>query len=226
MPKTVTLSSLRDQAKQRADMVYSSFLLDAEWNQNINNSWYELYDLLIGAYGNDYYTSTQTISIISGTSSYALPANHYKTLGVDYVVSSTEKYPLDRYTLRDRNRNNNSFSRRAYSPDYQYRISGGNIVIMPTPNVSGTLEHLYIPVAVTMTSDSDEIDGVNGFEEFIVVDAAIKALQKEESDVTVLLQQKAYLIKRLEEMAEDRDAGDPERVTDVSGYFDIDGWVR
>jgi hypothetical protein len=224
MPKTVTLSSLRDQSKQRADMVNSSFLTDAEWNQNINNSWYELYDLLIGAYGNDYYASTQTINVVSGAKAYAVGATHYKTLGVDYVVSTTEKYPLNRYTLRDRNRRNDAYVRRSYQPDYEYRLTGGNIEIMPVPNSSFTLEHIFIPVAVALSSDGDTIDGVNGFEEYIVVDAAIKALQKEESDVSVLLQQKAYLKQRLEQMAEDRNAGDPERATDVSNYFGVDGY--
>lgn len=220
MPKTVTLTSLTDQAKQRADMVNSSFVSATEWTQYINNSWCELYDLLISAYGSDYYSSTDTITTVSGTASYALPADHYKTVGIDYVVSSTEKYPLDRYAFRDRNLRNNAYLNRSYFPSYKYRITGNNVVLSPTPNEIITLEHIYIPVAQEMTIGADTIDGVNGFEEYIVVDAAIKALQKEESDVSVLMAQKDRLRKRLEEMAEDRNAGDSDMVTDVTGYFD------
>lgn len=222
MPKTIALSSLRLQSQQRADMENSSFVGPSEWNQNINNSWFELYDLLISAYGSEYYEKDppQTINVVSGTSKYALASDHYKTFGLDYVVSSTEKYPLNRYRMRDRNKKNSAlYMNRAFIPDVEYRLRGSNIIIIPTPTTTCTLEHLYAPVATSMSADGDTIDGVNGWEEYIIVDAAIKALLKEESDVSVLMARKSELKRRLEEMAADRDIGEAQQATDVTGYF-------
>lgn len=68
------------------------------------------------------------------------------------------------------------------------------------------------------------VDGVNGWEEYLVVDAAIKALQKEESDVSVLLAQKALLQRRIESAATNRDAAEPARVVDVTVTDVYGGW--
>lgn len=67
-------------------------------------------------------------------------------------------------------------------------------------------------------ADSTTIDGVSGWEEYIIVDAALKAMGKEESDVSLLAQQKMAMIKRLADMAENRDAGNPATVSDVQNY--------
>jgi len=58
-------------------------------------------------------------------------------------------------------------------------------------------------------------DGISGWLEYVVTDAAIKMLQKEESDTSVLQFQKAALIKRIESAAENRDAGSPATIADV-----------
>ena len=49
----------------------------------------------------------------------------------------------------------------------------------------------------------------------MIVDAAIKMLNKEESDVTVLQQHKAELKRRIEEVANNRDANNPQSVSDI-----------
>ena len=57
--------------------------------------------------------------------------------------------------------------------------------------------------------------------EYVIVDAAIKASQKEESDVSILMQQKMALIKRIEDSAMNRDVGQPDRISDTrnsTGY--------
>ena len=63
------------------------------------------------------------------------------------------------------------------------------------------------------------VDGVNGWEEYITIDAAIKAMQKEESDCSILGAQKAAIIRRIEAEAENRDAGSPPVVADVRGRY-------
>lgn len=66
-----------------------------------------------------------------------------------------------------------------------------------------------------------DLKGVNGWDEYVIIDAAIKCLVKEESDTNVLLLQKQQMLARIEALASNRDAGDPERVTNTSfGYGD------
>lgn len=55
----------------------------------------------------------------------------------------------------------------------------------------------------------------SGWLEYVIVDAAIKALVKEESDPSALMAQEQALLKRLEAMASNRDAGEPSTVADA-----------
>ena len=80
----------------------------------------------------------------------------------------------------------------------------------------------YIPRCPELVADDDEFNGISGWEEYVIVDVAIKMLQKEESDTSVLAAQKANLKKRIEQMSSDRDTGIAETITDVrsSGWTD------
>lgn len=189
MARTVTLASLRSQAQQRADMENTDFLTGAEWNVNINNSATELYDLLTTVF-EDYYFDTHSITT-SGTDTYPLPDDFYKLLGVDQLFASGQSGTVKPFQFGERN---------SYRP-----YTGSNEAL--------TLS--YIPVMPALTQDSDTFDGINGWEEFIVIDAAIKALIKEESDVSTLMAQKAAIVRRINECAPNRDAGMPDRVTDI-----------
>lgn len=66
----------------------------------------------------------------------------------------------------------------------------------------------------TITVDS--LDGRNGWEEWVVVDAAIKLLAKEESDTSQLERESARLWARIMAALQNRDAGQGKRITDVA----------
>lgn len=55
-------------------------------------------------------------------------------------------------------------------------------------------------------SDTASFDGISGWEEYIVIDAAIKANLKEETDTATLQMQKLEMKKRIEGTAPNRDA--------------------
>lgn len=61
-------------------------------------------------------------------------------------------------------------------------------------------------------------DSVSGWDELLIVDGAIKCLQKEESDVSVLFARKQEILNRISEMAEGRDSGEALTVKDVAVY--------
>lgn len=306
-PGIVTLESLRIQSQERADQLNSSFLSTSEWNRNIMGSYKELYDLLIAAYGNDYYVNVPitfptdgttmlyplpdgTTTFTSGISGLTItPPAFYKLLGIDLQISpgNIGSYVTVRpFNFADRNRyavpNFQSF----YGvTNLRYRLNGNKLWLTPIPASNQTIQIWYVPrpndiqaevicgvtsssMTVTCTdtsnlatgmyvqapgslamfatgttistittntsftisaaalvtgantlirawSDAITIDGVSGWEEYIIVDATLKAYGKEEDAPELIVAQKAAMIKRLQDMAANRDAGNPPTVADV-----------
>jgi len=85
----------------------------------------------------------------------------------------------------------------------------------PTPTGGHDLTIWYIPHAPELTADTHVWNGFNGWEEYAIVDAAIKCLEKEESDTGALEMRKQRLIMRIQSLASARDQGFPETVTDA-----------
>jgi hypothetical protein len=69
--------------------------------------------------------------------------------------------------------------------------------------------------------DNVQIDGISGWEEYVIIDAAIKAGIKQEFDVRDLKEQKKEMKARIEGMAEGRDAGQAHHVTDA---LSVNSW--
>lgn len=212
----ITLAQLKEQARQRADMENSDFVSDSELTSYINASLAELHDLLIAAY-NEEYVMEEYLWNANGTDiSYALPADFYKLRGVDCRVGTDEWATVKRFNFNRRNEQQNSFTWNLLGvPFLSYRLVGSNIRFSRLPDANMQFRIFYYPRAVTLVNDTDTYDDVNAYAEYIIVDTAIKMLQKEESDVRVLGQQKMMLKQRIEAMAQNRDANEPESVTDI-----------
>lgn len=215
----LTLLQIRTAAQQRSNMENSGFITTAEWNSNINQSLYELYDLLVQKYGNDYFVATPSSITTDGTNSlYALPSDFYKLLGVDLSLGSTTNswVNIKPFNFADRNRYAFPNSQNFYgNTNLQYRLNGSNILFSPLPAAGQSIRLWYVPRLTELSSDSDIAEGVDGWLEYVIVDAAIKALTKEESSTTDLDRTKLMLIKRIEAAAENRDAGSPQTVSDT-----------
>jgi hypothetical protein len=209
----MTLADLRTAVRRRADQENSRFISDAELNTYINASYAELYDLLVSRFADYFMKDPPTEFTLTGsTSSQALPADYYKTRGVDISLGG-DWVPLSSWMFAERN-HGKRYDRCAI----RYRIVGGKLMFTPEGSAAGTYRHWYIPRYTPLALDADEMDDVMDLEEYVVVDAAIKCLIKEESDPSVLILAKNSLIQRVNAMAADRDAGEPQRVTDVSGF--------
>ena len=63
------------------------------------------------------------------------------------------------------------------------------------------------------------MDFFSGWDEFVIVSAAMDALIKEESDIQPLIFQKEEIKARITAVAEMRDLGEPVTVTDMSAYY-------
>lgn len=239
----MTLGQIRLQAQQRADRVNSQFLTTPEWNTNINQSYFELYDLLVQKFGNEYFVAAPLNITLTGAQFYDLPNGlnyegarpFYKLLGVDLSLNNPANNAF--LTLKKFefiSRNNYIYPQLTANlltvGGLRYRLMGNQIELIPVPSATQVARIWYIPRMLELLADNDLVDGVSGWTEYIILDAAIKALQKEESDVTVLLAQKQALMARIESAAENRDAGEPERISqtrmanDFYGYGNSEGW--
>lgn len=226
----MSLGQVRLLSQQRADRVNSNFVTKEEWNSYINQSYTELYDLLVTLYEDYYVAPPLTFQTNGSSNQYDLPngANFnnapafYKMLGVDCGLGANNNawVTLHKFDFISRNRYvfPNVTSTFLGVFNLRYRVVGSTLFFIPTPSANQYIRVWYVPRVRTLLKDSDLLDGVSGWTEYVIVDAAIKCLQKEESDVTVLLAQKQALIDRIQSSAMNRDAGQPDTISDVRTF--------
>lgn len=209
---TGDLTDLIARAKFAADLRNSdSRVSDAEWTTLINSSAKELWDLLLTAH-EDYFTASSTVAVVAGTDTYPLtgfsPKVH-KLRGVD-VLDGSNYLPLGRFDWEDRGRfvGEDGFDLRGTKQSLRYCYRGSGLVLAPVPQAAETLKVHYLPVFTELAgaaSPSAEIVS-RGWEEYVVLDAAISALHPEESDVSVLAARKSALETRIRETVMNLDA--------------------
>lgn len=231
----MSLGQIRLLAKQEADRVNSDFVTVPEWNSYINQSAFELYDLLTTVY-EDYNLAEPLEFITDGTTQrYDLPngVNYsavkpfYKLMGVDLGLTNSNNafVSVHKFDFISRNRYVYPNVSSTYMGVFnlRYRVIGDKLMFIPTPSAGQVVRLWYIPRMDMLLKDNDILYGISGWIEYVVVDAAIKALEKEESDTTALMIRKAALKQRIEESAMNRDAGEPDTISSTR-RGDGSGW--
>jgi len=207
-----TLSDIRDRVRQRADIENETARYpDSEVNQYINDSYKELFTLL-QRYGLVRTEKTQTITA-DGSTSYAVSSDYFATLKVFYQDGTT-LVSLRRHEFKNRPFDFSGTTGQASSYRVAHNGTSLNIELVPKPG-SGTYLHTYIPVPADLSDDSDTIDSVMGWDEFIVIDAAIKALVKEDSDTSQLMIERERIMARIEAESAMREMAETHSITDT-----------
>ena len=232
----MSLGELRLRAQERADRVNSQFVTTPEWNFFINQSLYELYDLLIDVY-NDYFMAPYA-SFLTNTTQFQFPlpdgntlfldqsgnsfkaAPFYKLLGVDLALNTSANgyVTVNKFMWADRNTfvYPNTASTIYGVFNLQYRLMGSNINFIPTPSANQLIRLSYIPRLPQLLADTDLTNlGFSGWLQYAIIRAAKYALDKEESDTSKLDAELLYLKQRIEESAINRDADQPDRITNI-----------
>lgn len=212
---SINLLQLKLRARQKADREKSNFVEDEELTFMINQSIAELHDLLVSANSSDYSISEYSFTTVANQDSYALPLDFYKLKGADANINGGRYFSLRAFNFNERNRNDDVAWGLINGPSVRYRLLGSNIKFSPKPEGIYNIKLWYTPVAPKLVLDTDNLVDLNAFSEYVIVDAAIKYLQKEESDVSVLMTQKAELKRRIEIMSNNRDEGQPETISDI-----------
>lgn len=240
-PGQINLGYLRYQAKLRADMLRSNFVTTDEWNFMLNNSTFELGDILTCKFGEDYFLAPPLIIQSTSALSYPLPdgTNYpnigglpnpsgspapacFKVYGMDFnsygaQINNTQGWvSMSRFNWSDHNKYNillgaasNNVSGQYCS--FQYREMGNQVYIIPT-NSGQYFRLFYVPINAQLLQDTDMMPfGYSAWWEYVVCDAAAKALAKQQlmDQAQELMNRKAILEVRIEVTAANRDVGQP-----------------
>lgn len=233
-----TFGAIKEKAIQRADMVNSNFISTSEWDAMTNASLQQLHEKLIEAYGSDYYVQLSADITTDGQEdAYDLPEDFFKLLGVDLQIFPSSGAPnigwvtIWRFNFAQRNQWTLPNLLTAWGrTNLKYRIRGSEIWFQPLPAGGQTLRLWYAPAFTPCTDDADEVNAINGWEEWAVNDIAMKALTKEESDLSGVMALQQVQNDRLASIIENRDAAAPATVVDVYrvnggwGPWDGEGW--
>ncbi len=209
MARTQTLAQLRTRVRERCDMENSTFISDAEMNRYIDQSYATLFSKLVDATP-DMYIREATITGATDTADYALPDDFYGTYAIEQVMGSGYN-PLTRIDsseayLYEAGSGGNACAYH-YTATSSADQAASKVRLIPTPVTGETYRHKYIYAPTVLDSDAEIVDGVAGWEEWIVLDAAIKCLAKEESSTAILERQLERLDAQIDQMRAHRVAG-------------------
>ena len=209
-------------------MERAAIVTDAEVTGYINDSIAEFQDILIANYGEDWASTGMTfMSVTASVGSYTLPTDCQKVRAVDVLVAGSSGSAVATWQALD----NVSFENRnvidPWSYDtpvgsrFGYHLMGAStMMLLPTPQASATLRLYYIPTSTLLTGSGDTLDGINGFDEYVVIDAAIKCRDKAQMEVGVLVARRENMLERVKKMSSNRVIGSVPTIRDTRG-----GWL-
>ena len=208
-------------ARQRADMEVSEFVGDTEAVDMLQASWHELYDLLIEAYGENYFEIRQLLSFNPNSPGLDLmdldtgteQKQFYKLVRIGFVSGEAD-ITLDREGGRS-DRSTVARSWDVWQPP-TYSVEGMLVRWHPLPAAQVTCNVSWVPLPAELADGDTLPQQAQPWEEYIIVDWAIKAMQKEESDVSMLMARRDQLIERIRKMAP-RDIGTPDKIAISAG---------
>jgi len=224
MAFNATVVELVDLVRKRCNMENTQFVTDQEIVDLLNRSHTELYDTLVAA-NEDYFVTNYDLTITASVDAYALPGDFYKVLGVDLNIDAERSISLKKFQFTERNR----YKTTIYAPHipasiYQYHVVDTNLKFIPKPREAKGAVLWYVPLpkklvlAAAVPPVSTETTTLDirmaMYDDYLILDAAINCLIKEESDVSALLIEREESKKRLVAAVMNRDVNEPERITD------------
>lgn len=227
LPGQISLLYLRQQTRLRADKFFSQFLTDDEWDFDINQAMYWLYDILVTKFGDKYFLApplqlalpaSGVLPSPNGALYSAAPAI-YKLSGVD-VGNGGQWFTISPFNWIDRNKYATLQLAGTIQSVYglQYCQNGANIYFIPPPNGGQQVQLWYVPIMTQLLQNTDMLSfSISGWSELVILKAAIVALTKEESfeQAQALGMERDALLERIETTAANRDVGQSNTVSNT-----------
>ena len=221
-----TLTDLLDDIAERIDVPAfsnSTHITKATVTRWINQSGRQLGSKIRDAFGEEYAAKEETINLTAGPNQYALPSDYLRTIHMRWVKSGGSTVYLPRAAAQSvgQAHTGQRYDVTREIDPFGYHITGANVEFWPSPRSAEVVTHRYIstlfffdngglPVA-DMSADTDYIDGVNGWEEYIVLDCCIKHANNEEQDARPFENELARIISEIDREAGKR-SGEPVKI--------------
>lgn len=217
MPRAATLLQLRTDVRQRCDIENDTgHISDAELNRYINQSVTRLRDRLVRLRGESYFREDVLLTTTAGAATTPLPADFYKLIGLDWQIGGGEFQILRALEFEERWRYSGAPVGWSRGAPVRYSLELSNLVRwFPTPTTLETVTLWYVQTPTLLVLDADQLDGIDGWEELVVLDAGIKCQIKRERPIQELMLERDKLERDVEAVAGWRDHGSPPKVADV-----------
>lgn len=212
MPE-VALSELMTRAREHADQEDSTFVTDTTLKRWLNKSLDALYGKVLTLW-EDYYLTREDISLAG--ESYELPADFFKLVNIKVRASSGKFVKLTKCTAAEEDE---YLAATGLSPEeVRYRVEGERTLRLFPGYGSSTVDGklAYIPLRTQLVEDEDTVNLPQGWEEWAVLDTAIRMVTKAEQDTSGLSRLQLAEEKRIEREAPKRDQNSTARVQDVT----------
>lgn len=219
MASTVTVSQLKTRTRRAADVeAATSRFPDSEIEDYLKTAHREWTDFILNNDASSLLETTHSVSTVANTATVSLAADHYRMLGVTANISGTP-VSLRRMPLGERDRYGSWNGSWGAMHNVSYReTNGSTLTLYPTPNAAYALTVFYVPEAeVDFSTGSNTIDGFNGWDEFIVLKAAILCLDKDRRPKDHLERRLRKLEGSVISAIRGLDSGEPDTITDVRG---------
>lgn len=219
MARTRTLLQMRDEVRDRTDTENDPHITDAQITRYLNQAGTVLYGRLLQKRGDQYFQTRTTLTTSAGGETTNLPAAFFKLLGMRWSHGSQQYTRVCSMELPEFLRRQMFGMQWARDSEVRYMIEQGVVRWFPVPQGVYSVELWYVPCWTDLSADGDTFDGINGWEELLVLEAAIKVQRKRERDTNELERDRAWLSGMVDALQDTRDYGEPQRVTMSDGDY-------
>lgn len=227
MARLRTAEDMVADVRKRCGLEHSELVDDPEILELLNQELAELRSHLRRNEGQPHEKTSKAIAVVAGTSLYPLPTDFWELLGVEAKIGGITR-PLDPFMERERpDLLNSQILSSTGSP--MYRLAG---------KLAGVDQIEFLPATLTFTANvkyapseprlvlgvipASTVDGYNGYEVAAIYGTCAQIREKEDADPSFYEGRKMKIYALIDANAAQRDAGSPERVTDVTGGLDYD----
>lgn len=221
---TITRANIRTRVRMHADFPNTDQgKLDTDLNTLIDDACAEYYDLLVSVRGQEYFSSSSTLSIVANTATYTLPADFYQLISAVIEWASDDHEVMNAITSeREAPNYTNIVTWDRYSPK-GFRIRGTQggtqtFAVYPTPRTACTVRIRYVPTYTAFTADSGAggtIDCINAWWTLIVFKVAAQFRGLLGLPTDHLRGEFEAQLMRLNTMVTERLTDEPHRIVEV-----------
>lgn len=209
MALTKTLAQLRTALLRRAGFdtaTVSADLSSDVLNEIINDAVFEGWDVIVGKWL-DYYTAIQDIAVDADADTFPLSDDFYKLRRV-WLQDGARWIRLKPADLDAAH----AFTGDTVSSNgqYRYRITNGNLVLMPVSGSALVVRVFYIPLKTEMVLDADTVTFEVPIEfKYVLAIAWRDILDRQNLDPSPAIAKMQTYEAKLRTAADSRDAGEP-----------------